>query len=597
MGQEFRVNSYQNNQQNNADIVTFADGSFLVTWDSYFDNYVDGGPELTYVAGQRYDASGSRLGREIIIDAVNGCVSETASVTKLKDGGYVVTHIFDNYDPIFTDRTKIYATVYNADGSERKASFRVDTVAAVDAITPEVVALGNGGFRISYDASRSSFLSDDIYARNYDRMGRAVGLDTLLNPNERRYDQGPPESTLLQNGNTVTIWRSESSFEIGTDTDANEIRGTLTDANGRVIRSDFSLGVAQGTITIDGNATGLGYAVTGLAHGGFVVSHVMSAEDVGVPAPKYSDSVVVRFFNGAGNLTARDRAIHTTGEIVYGTSVTQLATGEIVVVWEQYAENDAGTDIKGRVVSSTGQALSAVFEIGTDRFENDDQADPVVRALAGGGFVVAYESDSVDNDNTGIAARIYGRATAGNDRVSVDASGMMLGLGGNDTIAGSGRSNTLMGGDGADKAYGLAGADRMGGGAGRDLLVGGDGNDTLTGGAGNDTLTGGTGADNFIFANAAGAANRDNITAFASVDLIVLDKATFRALGAAGTLSPGLFKMIGTGASADANDRIIYDKRTGVLFYDTNGSADGGRFAIVELDNRPVLTAGDIHII
>ena len=221
----------------------------------------------------------------------------------------------------------------------------------------------------------------------------------------------------------------------------------------------------------------------------------------------------------------------------------------------------------------------------------------MVRALAGGGFVVAYQSDSIDNDNEGIAARIFGRATVGNDRVTVDQSGMMLGLAGNDTLTGSGRSNTLMGGDGADTAYGLAGADRMGGGTGRDLLVGGDGNDTLTGGAGNDTLTGGAGADSFIFANTASPANRDAITAFASDDLILLDNAVFRALGAAGHLNPTSFKMIGTGANADANDRLIYDKRTGTLYYDTNGSADGGRFAIADLDNRPILTAGDIHII
>jgi Ca2+-binding RTX toxin-like protein len=597
MGQEFRVNSYQNNWQYTPDITTFADGSFLITWDSYFNNYEDNEPTLTYIAGQRYDASGRRAGAEIVIDGVDGCTSNTATVTTLADGGYVVTHLFDNYDDILTMREKVYATVFNADGSVRKASFRVDTLPANDAVTPEVVALGNGGFRISYELDRSTANFDDIFSRTYDRFGNPTGVDTLTNINQREFDQELPETAMLRNGTTITIWRSEASFELGTDLDANEIRGTMTDANGRVIRSDFSLGQAQGTINELGNSMGLAYDVTGLAQGGFVISHVMSAEDVGGAAGNYDDTVVLRFFNNAGRLTAQDRTAWVTDEIVFNTSVTQMATGEIVVVWEQYAEDDYGTDILARVMTADGRALTGVFEIGVDRFEGDSQADPVVRALAGGGFVVVYESDSIDNDKEGIAARIYGRATAGNDRITVDQSGMMLGLAGNDTITGSGRGNTIMGGDGNDRASGLAGADRVGGGNGRDVLVGGDGNDTLTGGQGNDTLTGNAGADRFIFANTANAANRDVITAFSSVDVLALDNAVFRALGAAGNLAPGMFKMIGTGANADSNDRIIYDKRNGVVYYDTNGSGEGGRFAIVELDNRPTVTASDFLVI
>jgi Ca2+-binding RTX toxin-like protein len=598
MGQEFRVNTYQTNWQFNPDIVTFADGSFLVTWDSYFDNYEDGGPELTYVAGQRYDASGRRVGTETLIDAVNGCVSEAPSVTELKDGGYVVTHVFDNYDPIFTDRQKIYATVYNADGSERKASFRVDTVSAVDALSPEVVALGNGGFRISFDVSRSSIQSDDIYARNYDRMGRATGVDTLANPNQRRFDQGPPESTMLQNGGTITIWRSEASFELGTDLDANEIRGTLTDANGRVVRSDFSLGQAQGTITEApfGNSMGKAYNLTGLSQGGFVISHVMNAEDVGGANGNFDDTVVLRFFNNAGNLTARDRAIHTTDEIVFGTSIAQLDTGEIIVVWEQYAENDAGTDIKGRLVSSTGRALSGVFEIGADRFEGDDQADPVVRALAGGGFVVAYESDSIDNEKEGIAARIYGRGTMRDDRLSTDATRMMAGLDGDDTISGSAAGNMIYGNKGADALYGFGGADAIYGGTSTDRLSGGAAADRLIGGTGNDTLTGGTGADWFVFDTAATATNRDRITDFNSNDRLILDNAAFAGIGAAGNLNSARFDVLG-GAATTTSDRILYDRASGTLYYDSNGSSAGGRVAIVVLEDRPFLSADDFRII
>lgn len=596
MGQEFQVNTYQENWQRNADVTTFADGSFLIVWESYFNNY-DDNPSATYIAAQRYDANGARVGSERRIDFVDFASSASPSVVALSDGGYAVAYCFDNQHDIIATEENIYVNIYNANGKLRVADIRVDSVASNAALSPEVVALGNGGFRVNFYVSRSTTNFDDVYSRTYDRLGRPVGTDTLTNTNVRDFDQGPPESATLRDGTTITMWRSEASFELGTALDANEFRGTLTTANSTVIRGDFTLGEAEGTITAFGNSSGLGFDIAALANGGFVISHVRNADEVGVVAGEFDDTIVIRMFDAVGGLTANDIPVWTTDEIVFNTSVTQLATGEIVVVWEQYAEDDAGFDVMGRVLSSDGQALTGRFEIGVDRFENDDQESPTVRALAGGGFVVTYMSFSIDADDDGIAARIYGRATAGDDRIRVDQSGMMLGLAGNDTITGSGRSNCIMGGGGNDRASGLAGADRMGGGAGRDVLVGGDGNDTLTGGLGNDTLTGNVGADRFVFGNPAGAANSDHITSFATDDVIALDNAVFRALGAAGTLNASLFKMIGTGASADAGDRLIYDKRNGVVYYDTNGSGDGGRLAIVDLDNRPTLTAGDFLIV
>ena len=62
MGAEFRVNSYQDNWQRNPHITTFADGGFLVVWESYLNDYEEGSPSATYVAAQRYNAAGQRVG-------------------------------------------------------------------------------------------------------------------------------------------------------------------------------------------------------------------------------------------------------------------------------------------------------------------------------------------------------------------------------------------------------------------------------------------------------------------------------------------------------------------------------------------------------
>ena len=60
-------------------------------------------------------------------------------------------------------------------------------------------------------------------------------------------------------------------------------------------------------------------------------------------------------------------------------------------------------------------------------------------------------------------------------------------------------------------------------------------------------------------------------------------------------LNPAFF--FAGAAAHDANDHIIYNSSTGVLFYDSNGNLAGGATVIATLTNKPLLTAGDFGVI
>jgi len=65
-----------------------------------------------------------------------------------------------------------------------------------------------------------------------------------------------------------------------------------------------------------------------------------------------------------------------------------------------------------------------------------------------------------------------------------------------------------------------------------------------------------------------------------------------------GSLVSSAFKVLGRGAKVDANDRILYDARTGDLFFDQDGRGkayDAIRFA--NIDNKANLSANDFHIV
>jgi Ca2+-binding RTX toxin-like protein len=160
-------------------------------------------------------------------------------------------------------------------------------------------------------------------------------------------------------------------------------------------------------------------------------------------------------------------------------------------------------------------------------------------------------------------------------------------LSGNDKITGTKFADTI---------YGGAGNDTLKGGAGNDILKGDAGNDTLYGGLGKDVLTGGAGKDTFVFDTKLGVSNIDKITDFSvRDDRIVLDDDIFKKVGKVGDLADAAFH-IGTKAH-DASDRIIYDNKTGKLWYDVDGNGSGKAVQFATLDQGLKLTADHFDII
>ncbi|PID65553.1 MAG: hypothetical protein CR975_06740 [Gammaproteobacteria bacterium] len=216
------------------------------------------------------------------------------------------------------------------------------------------------------------------------------------------------------------------------------------------------------------------------------------------------------------------------------------------------------------------------------------------------------------------------QATQQDDRLYADDDGAEIsGLGGNDSLyggTGNDRLNggsgddSLWGGGGDDYLYGGTGRDTLGGGSGDDILWGshdddylyghegddtliggtdndslwggdgddglwgGAGNDILSGGTGNDTLTGGTGDDIFVFDTALGDNNIDRISNLETGDKIQLSEVIFTEIDA---VTADNF-VVGTTAT-DADDRIIYDRTNGDLYYDADGNGAGTAIKFVSI--------------
>ena len=220
----------------------------------------------------------------------------------------------------------------------------------------------------------------------------------------------------------------------------------------------------------------------------------------------------------------------------------------------------------------------------------------VIENVEGGSARDVIIGNNAGNTVHGNNGNDWVRGMGGADILFGDAGADTLeGLNGKDKLDGGAGDDTLNGGGHNDVLTGGIGWDRLIGGGGNDALNGGEGNDTLNGSAGNDTMTGGAGADTFQFNVAPVAGNVDTITDFQHLsDHIALSRSVFTALNAGSSLSASAF-VVGS-AAGDADDRIIYQKGTGQIWYDADGNGAGAKVLVATVTPNLVLSAADFSI-
>ncbi|RWX31368.1 calcium-binding protein [Rhizobium leguminosarum] len=158
---------------------------------------------------------------------------------------------------------------------------------------------------------------------------------------------------------------------------------------------------------------------------------------------------------------------------------------------------------------------------------------------------------------------------------------------GNLSATGNNTANILTGNDGNNS---------LNGGKGNDRLIGGLGNDKLIGKAGADVLTGGGGSDSFVFDVKPDNTSVDKIRDFSSTagDKVMLDHSIFAELSLSGFSDENF--VLGTKA-IEADDKLIYDKASGILSYDADGSAAGAAIHVTDLDNSAALNFKDFLLV
>ncbi len=564
---DFVVNSTTVQDQFNPSITALADGRLVVTW------YSNEGPGTGYdIRARIYNADGTAAGNDFVVSSTILQSQVDPNITALADGRLVVTwYSYDNganYD--------IRARIYNADGSASGNDFVVNSTAVQHQYDPNITALADGRFVMTWDSTDNG-ANSDIRARIYNADGSAAGNDFVVNSTIAQ-NQFIPSITALADGRLVVTWYSNEGAAT-----SNDIRARIYNADGSAAGNDF---VVNSTTVQDQYSP----SITALADGRFVMTWY--SNDNGA-----NYDIRARIYNADGSAAGNDFVVNsTTVQDQSRPGITALADGRFVMTW-QSNDNGTNSDIRARIYNADGSASGNDFIVNSTTANN--QYNPSITALADGRLVVTWDSnEGAATGNDIRSAIIDPNRFSGTSLADFWSGGSavdtMYGYAGDDVFHGNGQSDFLYGGDGGDSLYGESGDDALHGGASNDFLFGGLGDDKLTGGRGLDKLTGGKGNDQFIYHSQ--YEGGDTVVKFQSGDKFAFQGSAFGGLKA-GKLDSKMFVASSKNKALDANDHFIFRTGDDTLWYDADGKGGAVSILIADLTNNYDLKAGDILII
>ncbi len=388
------IPAYDYRNQQNAQITTLKDGGFVVTWESY-----DNGSNYD-IRGKVFNADGTlRSGYyDILISTSNTNNQSIPQITALNNGGFVITWYSNDSDMLGDIRGR----VFNADGTAVNTNdFLVSTATSVssDLQYPQITALNNGGFVVTWKNYDDLTTSANIRGRVFNADGTTLTTEDFLVSTSNTSNQESPQITALNNGGFVVTWYSSDN---GSN---NDIRGRVFNADGSAVNASDLL------VSTSNTNQQFTPQITALNNGGFVITWHGNDSNI------YND-IRGRVFNADGTAVngMNDFLVSTSNNYMQeNPQITALTNGGFAVTWQSY-DNGSNWDIRGRVFNADGTAVNGMNDLLVSTSNTSNQEKPQITALTNGGFAVTWQTNN--SGNYDIRGRVFnadGSAVTTND--------------------------------------------------------------------------------------------------------------------------------------------------------------------------------------
>jgi hypothetical protein len=368
----------------------------------------------------------STVGTEILVNTATASFQSTSRITALSNGGFVVTWVDSSLgvggatgdDSL----NAVKAQVFAADGTPVGSEILVNTATASGQIEPEITALSNGGFVVTWEDfslgvggtagdSNSSAVKAQVFAAN----GTPVGSELLVNTATASLQENQ-RITALSNGGFAVAWEDLSLGAGGAagDSSNDAVKAQVFAADGAPVGSELLVNTA----TVNAQTVPL---ITGLSNGGFVVTWLDGSFGVGGAAGDSAGlAVKAQVFAANGTRVGSEILVNTaTASAQQNQQLTALSNGGFVVIWDDFSSGVGGATgdssisaVKAQVFAANGTRVGSELLVNTATA--DFQFNAEITALSNGGFVVTWEDRSAgvggatgDGTNRAVKAQVF----------------------------------------------------------------------------------------------------------------------------------------------------------------------------------------------
>lgn len=366
-----------------------------------------------YVANE-FSPNGSAF---LVNQVVFGDQSSPSS-TQLNNGNYVVTWYSRDALSDDDDGLSIRAQIFDKNHVRVGEELLVNSIYNSDQAIPQVAALANGGFAITWESFArigEDSVGSAVKLQIFDQMGVPIGDEVLVN-SEVAGDQSYPVIAGLENGGFVIVWKVlDPAIGDGSET---AIKGQRYGADGAPVGGEF-------LVNNEAQDNQKNASVSALDGGGFIVTWASeSTED----DDDFGHGIKARIYDENGDAVAGEFLVNNLHKASQAHSqVIQLENGNLVFVWDSQNVliNGVGHDaIKARIFTDAGVAIEVEFLVNSTT--DSDQKRPFVSALPEGGFVILWSNE--DNSILGQTYDATGQKVDGEFNVSNQESHVHIDL-------------------------------------------------------------------------------------------------------------------------------------------------------------------------
>jgi hypothetical protein len=198
---EMIVNSEARRYQGTARVAALEGGGFAVVWTSFHSPNDD-----AEVRAQMFSPFGTRIGGEIVVNETSRYVQSFADLAPLPGGGFVVVWMSAFNQDASPGGIKMRR--FAADGAPLGGESLVNAMPSVDLAVPRVAAFGAGGYLVVWQ-SNADILSSNVVAirmQRYAASGQKLGPERSVTATPPGTSQYRPSLARLQTGEVAVVW-------------------------------------------------------------------------------------------------------------------------------------------------------------------------------------------------------------------------------------------------------------------------------------------------------------------------------------------------------------------------------------------------------